>query len=102
MAFPTRVSAPKRRTASFSKLLGRPELPLAGALALAFGIAATFATAGGEGRAGEIALVGAAVVLGCLGGSELAIATGAASAAVVLALEAPDGPLDRRGPAPPD
>ena len=101
MAFPTRVSSPKRRTASFSKLLGRPELPLAGALALAFGIAATFATAGGEGRAGEIALVGAAVVLGCLGGSELAIATGAASAAVVLALEALYGRFDGLGAWPP-
>src|SRR5439155_4311799 len=94
MAFPTHVSSPKRRTASFSKLLGRRELPLAGALALAFGVAAAFATGGGEGRAGEIALVGAAVVLGCLGGSELAIATGAAAAAVVLALEALYGRFD--------
>jgi hypothetical protein len=91
MAFPTSVSSPSRRTAS---ALRRPEFALAGALALAFGTAAALAERGGDGRVGEIALVGAVVLLGYLGGIEVAIAAGAAGAAIFLALDALSGRLD--------
>jgi len=94
MAFPTSVSSPSRRT--FSRLR-QPELALAAGLVLSFGLAAALASRGGDGRAGEIALLGTAVVLGYLGGIELALAAGAAAAAIFLALDALYGRLEGAG-----